>query len=102
MAIDPETKEVITRLEGKVDGLIQGFERLTRIEERLGSFIRTMERHERWLTDHEKRIREAAESTILQRAGIDSNKKFVWWFMTLGGSFVAGFFAKFLATGFGG
>jgi uncharacterized coiled-coil protein SlyX len=88
MAVVPENEPRLQRIEEKLDKLTDTVSELARIEERLLSVFKRLDRHEKRLDDQEDDIKELTNSVLLNTRISNNIERLFWVCVTAGTSFV--------------
>jgi len=91
MAVIPENELRLQRIEEKLDRLADTITEFARIEERMLSVFKRLDRHEKRLDDQEDDIRNLSNDVLLNTKTSNNIERMFWIFVTAGASFTVYF-----------
>lgn len=91
MAVIPENEVRLQRIEEKLDKLTDTIAEFARIEERMLSVFKRLDRHEKRLDDQEDDIRNLSNDVLLNTKTSNNIERMFWIFVTAGASFTVYF-----------
>ena len=91
MAVVPENEVRLQRIEEKLDKLNDTIAEFARIEERMLSVFKRLDRHEKRLDDQEDDIRNLSNDVLLNTKTSNNIERMFWIFVTAGASFTVYF-----------
>ena len=91
MAVIPENEVRLQRIEEKLDKLNDTIAEFARIEERMLSVFKRLDRHEKRLDDQEDDIRNVSNDVLLNTKTSNNIERMFWIFVTAGASFTVYF-----------
>jgi len=91
MAVVPENEIRLQRIEEKLDKLNDTIAEFARIEERMLSVFKRLDRHEKRLDDQEDDIRNLSNDVLLNTKTSNNIERMFWIFVTAGASFTVYF-----------
>lgn len=91
MAVIPENEVRLQRIEEKLDKLNDTIAEFARIEERMLSVFKRLDRHEKRLDDQEDDIRNLSNDVLLNTKTSNNMERMFWIFVTAGASFTVYF-----------
>ncbi len=91
MAVIPENEVRLQRIEEKLDKLNDTIAEFARIEERMLSVFKRLDRHEKRLDDQEDDIRNLSNDVLLNTKTSNNIERMFWIFVTAGASFTVYF-----------
>jgi len=91
MAVVPENELRLQRIEEKLDRLADTITEFARIEERMLSVFKRLDRHEKRLDDQEDDIRNLSNDVLLNTKTSNNIERMFWIFVTAGASFTVYF-----------
>tara|TARA_Y100000361_G_scaffold154101_1_gene178155 strand:- start:263 stop:544 length:282 start_codon:yes stop_codon:yes gene_type:complete len=91
VAVIPENEVRLQRIEEKLDKLNDTIAEFARIEERMLSVFKRLDRHEKRLDDQEDDIRNLSNDVLLNTKTSNNIERMFWIFVTAGASFTVYF-----------
>jgi uncharacterized coiled-coil protein SlyX len=91
MAVIPGNEVRLQRIEEKLDKLNDTIAEFARIEERMLSVFKRLDRHEKRLDDQEDDIRNLSNDVLLNTKTSNNIERMFWIFVTAGASFTVYF-----------
>lgn len=91
MAVVPGNEVRLQRIEEKLDRLNDTIAEFARIEERMLSVFKRLDRHEKRLDDQEDDIRNLSNDVLLNTKTSNNIERMFWIFVTAGASFTVYF-----------
>tara|TARA_R100000406_G_scaffold24929_2_gene15986 strand:- start:375 stop:656 length:282 start_codon:yes stop_codon:yes gene_type:complete len=91
MAVIPGNEVRLQRIEEKLDKLTDTIAEFARIEERMLSVFKRLDRHEKRLDDQEDDIRNLSNDVLLNTKTSNNIERMFWIFVTAGASFTVYF-----------
>jgi len=91
MAVVPENEPRLQRIEEKLDKLTDTVSELARIEERLLSVFKRLDRHEKRLDDQEDDIKNISNAVLLNTKTSNNIERMFWVCVTAGASLIVYF-----------
>ena len=91
MAVIPENELRLQRIEEKLDRLADTITEFARIEERMLSVFKRLDRHEKRLDDQEDDIRNLSNDVLLNTKTSNNIERMFWICVTAGASFTVYF-----------
>ncbi len=91
MAVVPGNEVRLQRIEEKLDKLNDTIAEFARIEERMLSVFKRLDRHEKRLDDQEDDIRNLSNDVLLNTKTSNNIERMFWIFVTAGASFTVYF-----------
>lgn len=91
MAVVPENELRLQRIEEKLDRLADTITEFARIEERMLSVFKRLDRHEKRLDDQEDDIKNLSNDVLLNTKTSNNIERMFWIFVTAGASFTVYF-----------
>jgi uncharacterized coiled-coil protein SlyX len=86
MAVVPENEPRLQRIEEKLDKLADTISQFARIEERMLSVFKRLDRHEKRLDDQEEDIKELSNAVLLNTKTSSNIERMFWVCVTAGAS----------------
>ena len=86
MAVIPENEPRLQRIEEKLDKLTDTISQFARIEERMLSVFKRLDRHEKRLDDQEEDIKELSNAVLLNTKTSNNIERMFWVCVTAGAS----------------
>lgn len=84
----PMTEQRLERIEGKLDKLSDAVANFGRIEERLLSIFKRLERHEKQLDGHSVDLKELTNSVLTNSNSLKFGERLFWVVVTSGASLI--------------